>query len=788
MKLLLQGQAVDARSGPPGGAATRTLQTVWGAALPPRPRPRSRRERVATAGRRLRRPRLAATARAAAPLAPGPPRARRLVALALRRRARCAWRRARGWRGVVMNFRSCSGELNRQPRFYHSGETGDLDAVVDRARGAGARRADRRRRRLARRQRAAQVARRTRSRRARAQLARRRRRSRCRSISPRCARPLDRGLRRLDLHRQLPAHDAAQGAREGPRAIRASSTSRRPGARAHLRRVRPRGDGAAQRVRRRAWTTGAARAAVPISPRIRRPDLARSTRSTIRSSPRERFPDPRRLPPQVRAEFVPRGGHAGFLEGAGRGGRPRGPSAGRSISSAGASSTASRSASVAAMRDRRVRPARHHAVRRRALDAYDRAVARAPRLGRRRASTCSTARCALDPGLAARPRRRRRLPLPRRALRRGARRRRSAARAAAAGADARASAATSRPWPSSSRAGPTQAERAMREHLAGYPRDLAVFQRLYFIWFWQGRFPEMLALDRRPRPLLSGQLLHARAARVRPRGGRPLRRGRPHGRRGRLTRIRATRGSIHALAHALYEMAAFDTGVAAASAWPSSRARTSAGSATISLWHLALMHLRDEASTSGPSDVGRERLRAARRRRSRAICTTRSRSCGGSSSLGRDVGERWKPFAAIAGERLDRQGLLFHAAHLAMALAAGGDWATAERQLDDAARARRAQGPDRAGRRRPGPADRRASTPSPDGDYRRAIERIEPLRPRIVELGGSRAQRDVFHDTLLEATFRAGDMERAERLLAARVARRPDRFWKTRAAAGAARS
>ena len=40
--------------------------------------------------------------------------------------------RRAGWRGVALNFRSCSGVLNRQPRFYHSGETADLDWVARR--------------------------------------------------------------------------------------------------------------------------------------------------------------------------------------------------------------------------------------------------------------------------------------------------------------------------------------------------------------------------------------------------------------------------------------------------------------------------------------------------------------------------------------------------------------------------------------------------------------------------------------------------------------------------------
>ena len=42
--------------------------------------------------------------------------------------------RARGLRSVALNFRGCSGEPNRLPRAYHSGETGDLDFVIEQLR------------------------------------------------------------------------------------------------------------------------------------------------------------------------------------------------------------------------------------------------------------------------------------------------------------------------------------------------------------------------------------------------------------------------------------------------------------------------------------------------------------------------------------------------------------------------------------------------------------------------------------------------------------------------------
>ena len=117
-----------------------------------------------------------------------------------------------------------------------------------------------------------------------------------------------------------------------------------------------------------------------------------------------------------------------------------------------------------------------------------------------------------------------------------------------------------------------------------------------------------------------------------------------------------------------------------------------------------------------------------------------------------------------------------------MALAGAGDWATAETQLGML--------------RQRAPKDATGLVgdvliPLVEGIQafaRRSTGRRSTDRAaRAADRGarGSRAQRDVFHDTLLEACFRAGDGERATRLLAERVARRPDHYWRHRGAPAA---
>jgi uncharacterized protein len=217
---------------------------------------------------------------------------------------------ARGWRGVALNFRSCSGEPNRLPRFYHSGDTGDLDHVVTLLarrepalrlgvvgvslggnvllKWLGERGAD-----------------------APPQVAG------AVGISvpfdlAACARVLDRGLRRAlytaNFMRTL-RRKVLDRARVYPGLVDIARVRRARTFAEYDRAVTAPLHGFADELDY--WTRSSSG---PYLARLRRPALLLNSRDDP-FVPRGVLPDPAALPPAVRAEFPSRGGHAGFVEG-----------------------------------------------------------------------------------------------------------------------------------------------------------------------------------------------------------------------------------------------------------------------------------------------------------------------------------------------------------------------------------------------------------------------------------------------------------------------------------------
>lgn len=220
---------------------------------------------------------------------------------------------ARRWRAVTLNFRSCSGELNRLPQFYHSGHTEDLDDVialllsrepatrlgaVGFSLGAnvllkwlGERDKD-----------------------APEQLAGAVAISVPFDLGP-CARVLDRGFRKhlytanfLGTMRAKVREKARRSPEfaarvDLPLALRARTFAE------YDRAVTARLHGFADE--RDYWVRASSG---PYLRRIRRPTLLINALDDPIVPP-EALPDPASLPDGVRAEFPPRGGHAGFIEG-----------------------------------------------------------------------------------------------------------------------------------------------------------------------------------------------------------------------------------------------------------------------------------------------------------------------------------------------------------------------------------------------------------------------------------------------------------------------------------------
>lgn len=144
----------------------------------------------------------------------------------------------------------------------------------------------------------------------------------------------------------------------------------------------------------------------------------------------------------------------------------------------------------------------------------------------------------------------------------------------------------------------------------------------------------------------------------------------------------------------------------------------------------------------------------------------------------------WGDVCAAALRVTDRPGMAFNDVHAALAYAAAGDEA-ALRTLSDGLRDLDAKGHPTAGTTVLPLVEAIAAFGR--GEYAESARGLETLMDRIILVGGSNAQREVFEDTLVEAYLRAGEYDRAETLLRKRLDRRSsarDYHWLGRAQAG----
>jgi hypothetical protein len=232
----------------------------------------------------------------------------------------------------------------------------------------------------------------------------------------------------------------------------------------------------------------------------------------------------------------------------------------------------------------------------------------------------------------------------------------------------------------------------------------------------------------------------------------------------------------HAVAHVLEMRHAPRDGIA----WlRPTRATWSAGSflAVHNTWHLALFELEldghDEAlrlydeAIAGDSTLAMDLIDASAMLQRLQL-------------RGVDVGPRWAAVAerwdaafADAGEGSGAGRYAFNDFH-AMLAYAGADRAAAQARLLDALRDAAARDDDNAVfTREVGLPTAEAVMALAQGDAKRAVALLRPMRSNAHRFGGSHAQRDLIDLLLLDAAPRAGDMPLAAALAAERAALRP---------------
>jgi len=233
-------------------------------------------------------------------------------------------------------------------------------------------------------------------------------------------------------------------------------------------------------------------------------------------------------------------------------------------------------------------------------------------------------------------------------------------------------------------------------------------------------------------------------------------------------------GAVHAVAHALEMQGRAGEGIA----WLRATERywsSSAGYAPHLWWHLALFHL-DLSETAEALRIHDQQLDGSARSAA-SVLVDASALLWRLQLMGVDVAARWRPLAeAWARNRVG--GLRpFSDTHAMLAFVAAGCRSDAE-QLVGTLLACSRQSPDLQ------EVIRNAALPVCNAlmafgsrDYETAASTLHDLRHLARRCGGSQAQCDLLHLTLLESALRSGHASMARSLVAERIASRPHSIY-----------
>ncbi len=245
----------------------------------------------------------------------------------------------------------------------------------------------------------------------------------------------------------------------------------------------------------------------------------------------------------------------------------------------------------------------------------------------------------------------------------------------------------------------------------------------------------------------------------------------------------ANANAAHSLAHALFEQGDMAAGRAFLSGWLPAHQGSSFLHGHL-CWHVALSALED-GDVDGALEVYEQQIKPAGRRYPPLNIFTDTASLLWRLALAGKAGLEpyWREVAAYGDLCFPRAGAHFADVHYALVAAATGDKILETRLAE-------LEALETDGRLAPGPSVIglcRGIRAFAEGDNDSAIRILEPLMPEVVRIGGSHAQRELWEDTLIVACLRGGYVDKAARIIAARLDRRPsarDEAWSRQARRG----